>query len=172
MSTGIISISPDMAALKFAGSWIRKGYVFEALYVYSDAQGQTIFWRIRYKHPGTKHKWIRPMYLGTDGKYYLGEPPEFKSKPKPLYGLHLLAQHSQAMVWIVEGEKCTDALNRFFEKLGISAQHVAITSGSATSENKADWLPIKERNCRIWPDNHMEGLAYARNVKDILRSLP
>jgi len=168
MSEGIIAGSPETAAMYYAKGIRQQGYDFQALYAYLDAHSQPIYWRIRCKHPDGR-KWIRPMHLGADGKYYLSEPPEFKDKPKPLYGLHLLAQYPQAMVWIVEGEKCADALNLFFEVQGITGQHIAITSGSDTSAESANWIPLRGRECRIWPDMDDGGIRYGNIVAGILK---
>ena len=81
----------------------------------------------------------------------------------PLYRLVDLKNNPSSLVWIVEGEKCADALaERGF---------VATASGSATSASITDWTPIKGRNVVIWPDKDDAGRKYATQVTKILLDL-
>ena len=81
---------------------------------------------------------------------------------KPLYNLHRIAANKAAMVWIVEGEKCADALTR----LGL----VASTSGGANSAKAADWSTVKGRTVVIWRDNDEAGLQYANDVTEKIKA--
>jgi len=170
MSKGIQAASAKVVAEIFATGVIAKGYNFQALHEYTDDNGDIIYWRIRYRHPGGE-KWMRPLHKGADNLYYLAEPPKFKDRIKPLYGLHLLANNPSAKIWIVEGEWCADNFNRFFEKFGVMENHIAITSGSATSAPGADWIVLRGRDCIIWPDNCESGDGYKNKVLEILRGL-
>lgn len=148
--------TPKEAARRLSGSMLDKGFLPVALHPYTDTEGNTLYWRIRAKHPdGTK--WIRPMRLNGKG-FELGEP-NF-TDGKPLYGLHRIASNPDAVVWIFEGELKCDAVN----KLGL----VATTSGSATSAAAADWQPLRGHTVRIWPDNDDPGKTYAGEVANIL----
>lgn len=149
---------------------INNGFVPEAIYTYRNKDGGIIYHRNRLKHPNGK-KIFLPMHQIKNGQYFLGEPPEFKSNPKPLYGLDLLAKNPEATVIIVEGEKATNALNKFFNQQELGTKYVAITSGGANSDDKADWLPISNRSCIIWPDNDEHGIKYAYRVFKQLNSL-
>ena len=60
--------------------------------------------------------------MKRDGNTYVLGEPEF-SNGKPLYRLHRLHKRPHETVYLVEGEKCVDAL----EKLGL----LATTSGGA-----------------------------------------
>ncbi len=153
--------TPQMAARRLARTVIQKGFKPEALHVYQDNQGQSLYWRIRLKHPETHTKWIRPMYQRDEQTFVIGEP-NFPGK-KPLYQLPAILQQPQATVWITEGEWCADKLNL----LGI----IATTSGSADSADAADWTPLANRNVIIWPDNDAAGLKYAQTVTTLLRAL-
>ena len=94
--------------------------------------------------------------------YTFGEP-EFPAG-KPLYNLdRIAAADPAAPVWIVEGEKAADALT----KLGA----IATTSGGADSAGRADWSPLRGRECRLWRDNDEAGAEYAGNVAVILLDL-
>ena len=152
--------TPEVAARRFSAPMMNKGYKAVALHPYVDVAGNSIFWRIRLKHPDTGDKWIRPMKLNGDG-YELGEP-QFECG-KPLYALARIANKLSEIVWIVEGEQKADALN----KLGF----VATTSGGATSASGADWNPISGRNCIVWPDRDAPGKGYASEVTGILLKL-
>ncbi|EQD80890.1 phage related protein, partial [mine drainage metagenome] len=66
-------------------------------------------------------------------------------------------------MWVVEGEKCADAL----AKLGM----VATTSGSADSAAAADWTPLEGRRALIWPDFDTAGQRYGETVAAKLRAL-
>ena len=149
--------SPESAARRLAASKIAEGYVLTALHTYVTKDGAPIYWRMRARYPDGK-KFIRPMHFDGAG-YKMGEP-NHPTKGGPLYALDRIAANPDAVVWIVEGENCADALN----KLGL----VATTSGSASSANGADWSPLVGRNCVIWRDNDDPGQQYADEVTRIL----
>lgn len=140
---------------------IADGFRPVALHCYTDADGDPLFYRPRLKHPDGR-KAIRPMRL--DGlRFVMGEPPA-PAGGKPLYRQRELAQADPAaLVWIVEGEGCADAL----AKLGM----VATTSGSATSDGGADWQPLAGRHCVLWPDSDQPGADYGARVAERLRAM-
>jgi len=154
------SETPQNAARRLAAKALAQGYKPEGLHEYRTAAGKPIYWRIRAKHDNGD-KWIRPMMLNGHG-YELREP-DFPSGKKPLYNLDRIAADPSGPVWVVEGEKATNALT----KLGA----LATTSGSAKSAMDADWSPLAGRDCRIWPDNDESGMEYAGDVGNILVSL-
>lgn len=145
------------AARGFVRKPLVEGFKAQALHAYVDANGAPLYWRIRLKNPDTGGKWIRPMSR-VGGKFELKEP-KFENG-KPLYSLDRIANESDAVVWIVEGEQKADTL----AKLGL----VATTSGGATSYEGADWSPLRQRVARIWPDNDEAGRAYAGEVANLL----
>lgn len=151
-----VTETPQQAARRLSVRPLAEGYKPVALHEYQSADGQPLFWRIRLEHPDDR-KWIRPMKR-TDKGYVPGEP-EFPNG-KPLYRLPDMARNPEATVWIVEGEKCADAL----AKLGV----VATTSGSADSAGKADWSCLKGRRAVIWPDFDEAGAKYAQAVVEAL----
>jgi hypothetical protein len=145
--------TPQKAARRFSKPVLDDGFKPVALHVYTDESGEVLYWRIRCKHPVTKEKWIRPMWLSPAG-YKLSEP-EFPNG-KPLYGLHRLVSNPDKEIWVVEGEKKADELN----KLGL----ITTTSGGATSADSTDWGLLRGRTVRIWPDNDDPGKSYAKEV--------
>jgi hypothetical protein len=153
------------AARRLSAPWLAKGYVPTALHEYRSAHGITIYWRIRLEHRDGNaapegRKIIRPIKLNGSG-YTLGEP-DFPDG-KPLYNLDRIAANPAAPVWIVEGEKAADALT----KLGV----IATTSGGTDSAGRADWAPLRGRDCRLWRDNDDAGEKYADDVATILSGL-
>ena len=141
-----------------------EGFQPEALHTYTLADGRPFYWVIRMRHPETGDKWIRPMMLvgAGAGGFVLGKP-QAPAEGHPLYRLDTLVARHDESVWVVEGEKCADALH----KLGLPAT----TSGSATSAEGADWSPLRGRKVVIWPDNDEPGKNYAAAVTEILRGL-
>lgn len=158
MSTG--DETPQAAALRLSAAMIAKGYELVGLHAYRNADGLTLFRRIRLKHPETGDKWMRPMHHNGRA-YVIGEPPA-PATGKPLYRLpELLADAGP--VYVVEGEACADAL----AGLGV----IATTSGGADSADAADWSPLRGRDLVIWPDNDKAGERYAHTVTAKLRGI-
>lgn len=153
--------SPREAALRFARSALDAGYKAQALHTYRSADGSPSFYRIRLRNPATGEKWIRPMRPGPAG-FELGEPAAPPSG-KLLYRLADLAACPLARVWIVEGERCADALAEF----GI----LATTSGGADSADAADWSTLRGRSVVIWPDNDPAGRGYGERVAGALAGI-
>jgi hypothetical protein len=146
-------------ARRLARSAIRGAFKPEALHAYTDEKGRPIYWRIRARLQSGE-KWIRPMRRNGIG-YEFGEP-QFPDG-KPLYRLHELVARPGAPCWYVEGENCVDAL----AKLGI----LATTAGGATSDERADFVPLAGRAVTIWPDNDKAGIGHADRVAAKLRAL-
>jgi hypothetical protein len=148
------------ATRRLLESHIRRGYVPSGLHVYVNPDGQPIYWRVRLERPDGD-KVIRPIRLNGNG-YELGEP-RFPSHSKPLYNLDQIAADDKVPIFVVEGEKCADAIN----VLG----GVATTSGGASSDGDADWMPLKGRVCCLWADNDDNGRAYMGRVAQKLLML-
>lgn len=151
--------TPKQAARRLMASYLKKGYEAEALHTYTDSEGAQLHWRIRLKHD-TADKVIRPLAL-INGTYELKEPPY--PDGKPLYNQFKIASEPTAPVWIVEGEKCADELN----KLGL----IATTSGGADSAKTTQWQPLAGREVIIWRDNDSAGLKYQSDIAEILHPL-
>lgn len=127
-------------------------------YVYVDADNNPLFTKVRYEKDGAK----RYAYSHeVDGKT-IKTMPKFENG-SPLYNLHRIAKHDTATVYLVEGEKCVEALTKL--KL------LATTSGGASSDDKADWTPLAGRDVVIWADNDDMGLGYGERVRQKLTAL-
>jgi hypothetical protein len=154
--THITEQDAEQAAAKLLSHLLNQNYSITELYSYTYEKGKPPYWRVRLDHP-EKGKAIRPISF-IDGKWLLKEP-EFPAG-KPLYNLYEISRRPDETVWVVEGEKCADALM----KLGI----LATTSGSSSSAEGADWSPLYGRGIICWPDNDESGLQYAQDIKNIL----
>lgn len=160
----------DVRAIPALSRLLADGYDVTAVYSYTSLDGNALYWRVRLEHP-SMGKQIRPIHRAVGDVLEVGEPHDIKHGLKPLYGLHLLRQSARAYAWIVEGEKCADALNAKFEQWGVQSEHIVLTSGSATSADKADWHQLEERSVMIWADNDTSGVKYAAAVTTALEAL-
>ncbi len=153
--------TPEKAVYRLAVKQIKERFILQALHEYCDSENKPIYWRIRLKHLEKGEKWIRPMHRNEQGIFVLGNPNFISGKP--LYRLPEIIQNPNEIIWITEGEWCTDHL--------VSLGLIATTSGSAESSNKTDWTPLADRQVIIWRDNDDAGLRYAHNVTQQLQSL-
>lgn len=139
----------------------KQGYQPNGLYQYTDTDGNILYVRLRMANTNGD-KWIRPLSRNSAGDWTEFKEPTF-TDGKPLYNLHLIANNPDKTVWLVEGEKCADALT----KLGL----IATTSGGATSAKDANWQILAGREVTIWPDNDQAGLQYANDARAKLTSV-
>lgn len=149
------------AAKKITETQRKQGYISDGLHQYTDTDGNIIYLRLRMVNPDGD-KWIRPLSRNSAGDWTELKEPTF-TDGKPLYNLHLIANNPDKTVFLVEGEKCADAL----VKLGL----IATTSGGATSAKDANWQILAGRDVIIWPDNDQAGFQYAIDATAKLTSL-
>lgn len=83
-------------------------------------------------------------------------------KPRPLYGLDLLAANPSAGVLIVEGEKAADAARTICPGL------VVTWPGGGKAVRFADWSPLAGRNVVIWPDRDEPGIDAAQAIAKLI----
>lgn len=149
------------AAHKITEPQRKDGYVSTGMYLYTDEAGNILYVRLRMdKSDGSK--WIRPLSRDADGNWTQLKEPTF-SNGKPLYNLQAVAREPDEPVFIVEGEKCANAL----KKLGL----IVTTSGGASSAKDANWQILKESEVWLWADNDDAGRQYASDVKAKLIAL-
>lgn len=87
------------------------------------------------------------------------------AKPRPLYGLDLLAAKPDAGVLIVEGEKAAKAARR------ISPGVVVTWPGGSKAARFTDWSPLAGRKVNIWPDRDQPGMEAARAIAKALAGI-
>lgn len=116
-------------------------------WAYHTPQGEIIFYVYRFETSAGKE--FRPLsYQG--GKWIWKEPPA----PRPLYNLHILAEHPDATVIVTEGEKAADAAATFFPLPG----YVTTTwPNGAAGAGKASFSPLAGRTVWLWADNDADG---------------
>ena len=135
-----------------------------AMWTYRDAAGDILGHICRFDLPdGGKDVVPRCYCESTDGKR------EWRwlsfAKPRPLYGLDLLAAHPTSGVLIVEGEKAADAARRI-------APGVTVTwPGGGKAVRFADWSPLAGRKVLIWPDADEPGIQAATAIKAALEGI-
>ena len=152
--------TPVQASYQFAKPMLDKGFKADRLHVYCTQSGEPIYYRIRLRHPKGE-KWIRPFH--HDGHSWRAGEPKFPVTGKPLFGLERLGADATTPVYVVEGERVCEEL----WKLDITA----VTSGSSSSAQTADWSPLTGRHVVIWPDNDEPGFAYKTKVIEKLATL-
>ncbi|MCK4608863.1 MAG: DUF3987 domain-containing protein [Gammaproteobacteria bacterium] len=138
---------------------LHKGWHKTGFYEYQDETGNPFYWRIRLDPSSSskESKWIRPF--SYNGKDWALKEPYFEQGKKLLYSLPII-KNATSNIYIVEGEKCADAL----VKCGV----LATTSGSAASATDADWGLLTSKHVIIWPDNDDAGFKYAQAVTEQL----
>jgi putative DNA primase/helicase len=87
------------------------------------------------------------------------------SKPRPLYGLDILAANPDAGILIVEGEKASDAART------ISPGVVVTWPGGSKAVRYTDWAPLAGRKVIIWPDRDAAGIEAAHAVAKALSGI-
>jgi hypothetical protein len=143
-----------------AGRWLARKLKTASIncWEYHDAAGRIVGYVLRVNLPNGQ-KEIRPLRPAkTPGRWEFGAMNE----PRPLYALPALSASKR--VFIVEGEKCADAVGA----LGL----VCTTSaGGARSPKKSDWTPLAGKEVILVPDNDDAGRAYVQAIAEVLGSL-
>lgn len=130
-------------------------------WAYRTSEGGLIGYIVRFDLPdGGKDVVPRCYCTNADGKR------EWRwlsfAKPRPLYGLDLLAKSPKAGVIIVEGEKTADAARK------ICPGVVVTWPGGGKAVRYADWSPLAGRKVIIWPDRDEPGIAAAQSIAKAL----
>lgn len=149
-------------------SFLRKRYGDDAAvtpWVYDDATGREAFrvLRIDYRAPdGSRVKSYRPCHQGDDRGWRLSAPPGLL----PLYHLPaILAAPPEAILAVLEGEKCADIA----ASLGLPC--VTTSAHGAQAPWLSDWSPLAGRSVVILCDEGEKGAQYAAKVADLLAAI-
>jgi hypothetical protein len=121
-----------------------------AYWAYTDTAGSPVGIVARWNTPAGKR--ILPISRNGTGWAMKGMP-----EPRPLYRLPEILADPESTIYVVEGEKATDAAVR----CGLLATTSAHGSGSAKQTN---WSPLAGRDVVILPDHDDAGEGYARDV--------
>lgn len=137
---------------KIGGKWVR----LEAnkSWAYRNADGALIGYIFRFNLPqGGKEivpqTWCANAETGEQSWRWLSF-----AKPRPMYGLDLLAANPKAQVLVVEGEKACDAARAMFAMVGVSPAKLVVVSwpGGGKAVKHVDWSPLHGRKVALWPD--------------------
>lgn len=115
--------------------------------------------RVDFSKNAEKKKLIRPFHA-IPGGFALGDP----SGPLSLYSTRDVTVGKDDIIYVVEGEKCVDAMGL----MGLPSVTSAHGAGSA---RKSDWTPLKGRKIDIIPDNDGPGKKYAEEVLTVLEEI-
>jgi hypothetical protein len=128
-------------------------------YEYRDAKDRLGYVVLRWDRPEGK-KDIRPISKHADGWRQ-----EHMVEPRPLYLVRsILSAPSSQTTYVVEGEKCVQALSA----LGLIG---TTSAGGSKAASKSDWSPLAGREVVILPDADEAGREYAADVAAILHEL-
>lgn len=128
-----------------------------ATWIYANAQGEPVGVIVRWDH--AHGKTIRPVSRTPGGWIHGGMPT-----PRLLYRLPDLLAEPESMVFVVEGEKCCEAM-RSIGMLATTSPH------GSNSFRQADWSTLAGRTVVILPDADKAGVGYAFGVRKELESL-
>jgi hypothetical protein len=134
-------------------------------WVYRGADGREAFrvLRIDYRSPdGAKAKSYRPCHEAADGRWLLARP----EGKLPLYNLPaILAAPPEAVITLLEGEKCSDIAS------ALGLRYATASAHGAKATWLSDWSPLAGRNVSILPDADEDGARYAAGVSALLADL-
>lgn len=119
------------------------------VWTYRDAQGRVIGHVYRFDL-ATGKKDVIPLTFCRNERGILDWRWQSFGKPRPLYGLDLLAAKPDVGVIIVEGEKAADAARTICPGIVIT------WPGGGKAVKHADWTPLRGRKVLIWPDQDLK----------------
>ncbi|MCU0864336.1 MAG: AAA family ATPase [Planctomycetes bacterium] len=126
-------------------------------WIYLDKDGHDVLLVVR-KDRANGKKDFRQLHR-EQGGWAFGAPEQ----PLPLYRLPSLLQSPTDRIFVVEGEKCVEALAR----LGCLA---TTSAGGARSPGRSDWSVLGSRVVTILTDNDDPGRAYGQKVASLIRA--
>lgn len=135
----------------------------ERTWCYRDADGQVLGYVYRFK-TSTGGKEILPVVYARNEKTDANEWRWMAfPAPRPLYGLDRLAAMPDAIVLLVEGEKCADAA------AALLPEYAAVCwPGGGKAVKKVDWTPLAGRKVIAWPDADAKRVALTKAERDAL----
>jgi hypothetical protein len=120
----------------------------EKTWCYRSADGAAMGWVYRFtKSDGGKETlplvWARNSETNKEEWRWMG----FGDAGRPLYGLDRLAAKPDAVVLVVEGEKCADAGHEHLPEFAVVSWQ-----GGGKAVDKSAWLPLTGRKVLTWAD--------------------
>lgn len=134
-------------------------------WTYINAEGEVLGYVYRYMDEHGNKVPIPVTYCVNDDKAKPKYEWKFKSfdKPRPMYGLELLARFPKHPVVVCEGEKATDAANELFP------DHISVSwPGGGKGVKYVDFSPLIGRDVILWPDADQPGSQCMNQLAEIL----
>lgn len=132
-----------------------------ARYTYRNAAGNVLGFICRIDTDGGKKLIPRTPWYDDRGDI-VWQTKGFAC-PRPLYGLDQLASLPNAVVVLVEGEKCADA----YRALDPATPTVTWPGGSGAVDF-VDWSPLEGRRVVLWPDADEPGRKCMARIAELL----
>jgi hypothetical protein len=137
----------------------RKGSEWERLvaskrWPYLNAKGELIGYICRFELPGGGKDVIPQSFCVNTTTGEMSWRWLSFEKPRPIYGLDLLAANPNAQVLVVEGEKACDAARELLKAAGVPQDKLLAVSwpGGGKAVAHTDWSPLAGRAVALWPD--------------------
>lgn len=133
----------------------------EGVWAWTDTNGETIGWTIRYRPPGESKRMLQAR--PADGGVVL-------KGPQPLWPLlHLPKVRAAKIVMLCEGELKADIVNA----VGLAdVVGTSILGGAGPrKELLTDWQPLRSKTVILWPDADEGGIAFMQAVGERLWGL-
>lgn len=139
---------------------------------YRDGDGRLLGAVARYDRPADGDKPARKEVLPWTWCRDEDGTQEWRNraweKPRPIYGLDRLAEHPNASVLIVEGEKAADRA----QALTYKPDWVAISwPGGSKALKHIDWEPLNGRICALWADADKPGAEAMDDLTQLLHQV-
>lgn len=132
------------------------------VFPYCRADGSLIGYVLRHDLPDGGKETPMVMWVRlADGRECWSRFPF--PKPRPLYGL---ASLRDGQAFVVEGEKCRDALAPIWR-----TRDVVSWPGGTYGIHHTDWSPLARRKVVIWGDDDAPGEKTAREIAGVLCGL-
>jgi uncharacterized protein (DUF927 family) len=133
----------------------------KVVYPYKGKEGELFGYICRFETPEGKE--ILPCTYRKNKEGKTGWKWKGFGGARPLYNLDKITSLSNAIIIVVEGEKCAGVLSSI-----LSEKYVVTTSiGGSNGYTRSDWSPLQDRDVTIWPDADIPGYAYAKAVGEL-----
>jgi putative DNA primase/helicase len=135
------------------GSLLVK-HVASMRFPYLAADGSLIGYIVRFDLEWGGKEYVPQTWCVNLGTGEAGWKWKSFGKPRPLYGLDLLAKHPKAKILFVEGEKACDAGRVQVSALGFPPSKLLVISwpGGGKAIKHVDWSPVYGRSVAMLPD--------------------
>ena len=121
---------------------------------YRDGEGRLLGYVLRIEFEGkdgTQQK-VTPQVTWCNGD---GDPRWVAApfpRPRPLFGLDALSAKPDALVLVVEGEKCRAVGDQTLSEFAVISW-----AGGGKGFKHTDWSPLRGRRVILWPDADVQG---------------